>query len=81
MLGLRPDQVKLNQLFAGGSFGRRANPNSDYVLEAAFIAKALATASTRQAGEGGRAKTICAAATTARCICTKSAPALMKRDS
>ncbi len=42
VLGLKPEQVKLNQLFAGGSFGRRANPNSDYVLEAAFIAKALA---------------------------------------
>jgi isoquinoline 1-oxidoreductase beta subunit len=39
-LGLKPEQVKLNQLYAGGSFGRRANPQSDYVLEAAAIAKA-----------------------------------------
>ena len=39
-LGLKPTQVKLNQLYAGGSFGRRANPQSDYVLEAAAIAKA-----------------------------------------
>ncbi|MEA3193397.1 MAG: isoquinoline 1-oxidoreductase subunit beta [Betaproteobacteria bacterium] len=39
-LGLKPQQVKLNQLYAGGSFGRRANPQSDYVLEAAAIAKA-----------------------------------------
>lgn len=39
-LGLPPASVKLNQLFAGGSFGRRANPNSDYLLEAVAIAKA-----------------------------------------
>ncbi|HUQ24128.1 MAG TPA: xanthine dehydrogenase family protein molybdopterin-binding subunit [Burkholderiales bacterium] len=39
-LGLKPAQVKLNQLYAGGSFGRRANPHSDYLLEAAAIAKA-----------------------------------------
>lgn len=43
VLGLKPETVKLNQLFAGGSFGRRANPNSDYLLEAASIAKALAS--------------------------------------
>jgi isoquinoline 1-oxidoreductase beta subunit len=30
-------------LYAGGSFGRRANPGSDYVREAASIAKALAS--------------------------------------
>src|SRR6185503_9098344 len=40
LLGLKPGQVKLNQLYAGGSFGRRANPQSDYLLEAAAIAKA-----------------------------------------
>ena len=40
---LKPEQVSLNQLFAGGSFGRRANPQSDYVVEAAAIAKGLAT--------------------------------------
>ena len=40
LLGLKPEQVKLNMLFAGGSFGRRANPMSDFVLEAAAIAKA-----------------------------------------
>ncbi len=36
--GLKPEQVKLNMLFAGGSFGRRANPQADYVLEAVNIA-------------------------------------------
>ncbi len=40
MTGLKPEQVFLNQLFAGGSFGRRANPWSDYLLEAVSIAKA-----------------------------------------
>jgi isoquinoline 1-oxidoreductase beta subunit len=41
MTGLRPEQVKLNMLYAGGSFGRRANPQSDYILEAVSIAKAI----------------------------------------
>ena len=40
-LGIKPEQVKINTLYAGGSFGRRANPLSDYVLEATNIAKAL----------------------------------------
>ncbi len=42
VLGLKPEQVKLNMLYAGGSFGRRANPHADYVVEAAAIAKAIA---------------------------------------
>lgn len=41
LVDLRPEQVKLNMLYAGGSFGRRANPHSDYLLEAAAIAKAI----------------------------------------
>jgi isoquinoline 1-oxidoreductase beta subunit len=41
LLGMKPEQVKINMLYAGGSFGRRANPASDYVLEAAQIAKAI----------------------------------------
>ena len=43
VVGLAPEQVVIHQLFAGGSFGRRANPQSDYVVEAASIAKELAT--------------------------------------
>ena len=39
-LGIKPEQVNINTLLAGGSFGRRANAHSDYVLEAARIAKA-----------------------------------------
>ncbi|MGZ5150090.1 MAG: xanthine dehydrogenase family protein molybdopterin-binding subunit, partial [Burkholderiales bacterium] len=41
VVGLKPEQVKLNMLFAGGSFGRRANPQSDYLVEAAQIVKAI----------------------------------------
>ena len=41
VLGLKPEQVTLNMLFAGGSFGRRANPHSDYLVEAASIVKAI----------------------------------------
>lgn len=41
LLGIKPEQVRINMLYAGGSFGRRANPKSDYVLEAASIAKAI----------------------------------------
>jgi isoquinoline 1-oxidoreductase subunit beta len=39
--GLKPDQVRINTLLAGGSFGRRANAASDYIVEAVHIAKAL----------------------------------------
>ncbi len=39
--GLTPEQVKINTQFAGGSFGRRAVPDSDYIAEAVSIAKAI----------------------------------------
>jgi len=42
LLGLKPEQVSIDMLYAGGSFGRRANPHSDYVMEALHIAKAYA---------------------------------------
>ncbi len=41
VLGLKPEQVRLNMLYAGGSFGRRACKDSDYLLEAAHIVKAI----------------------------------------
>ncbi|MGF1610978.1 MAG: molybdopterin cofactor-binding domain-containing protein [Kiloniellales bacterium] len=41
VLGLEPQQVTINTLFAGGSFGRRATPDADMVTEAAEIAKAI----------------------------------------
>lgn len=40
-LGIEADRVKLNMVYAGGSFGRRANPQSDYLLETAQIVKAI----------------------------------------
>lgn len=41
VFGIAPEQVKINMLYAGGSFGRRANPHSDYLLETATILKAI----------------------------------------
>lgn len=39
-VGLKPEQVTINTLAAGGTFGRRANVESDYIAEVASIAKA-----------------------------------------
>ena len=39
IVGCLPSQVEVEQLFAGGSFGRRANFKSDYVSECVHIAK------------------------------------------
>jgi len=39
-VGLRPGQITIYTLAAGGTFGRRANPESDYIVEVASIAKA-----------------------------------------
>ncbi|MEJ7670356.1 MAG: xanthine dehydrogenase family protein molybdopterin-binding subunit [Casimicrobiaceae bacterium] len=47
VVGMKPEQVTINMLFAGGSFGRRANPAADFVIEAASIAHALATVGQR----------------------------------
>jgi len=38
--GLKPEQVTINTLAAGGTFGRRATPTSDYISEVVSIAKA-----------------------------------------
>lgn len=40
VLGLKPEQVTIHMLYAGGSFGRRACKDSDYLVEAAHIVKA-----------------------------------------
>ena len=40
IVGLPPEKVQLHTTFLGGGFGRRANPASDFVVEAAHVAKA-----------------------------------------
>ena len=39
ILGLKPTDVKINAVYAGGSFGRRGSKTSDFVAEACEIAK------------------------------------------
>ena len=39
--GLKPEQIIFETTFLGGGFGRRANPASDFVVEAVQAAKAL----------------------------------------
>jgi isoquinoline 1-oxidoreductase beta subunit len=39
-VGMKPEQVIIYTLAAGGTFGRRANPESDFIAEVASIAKA-----------------------------------------
>jgi len=41
VFGIAPEKVKINMLYAGGSFGRRSNPDSDYLVETATIVKAI----------------------------------------
>ena len=43
-LGLPPQNIKVHTQMAGGGFGRRAIPTSDYVVEACGVAKAARTA-------------------------------------
>src|SRR5258705_3125146 len=38
--GLKPAQVKIHTTMLGGGFGRRANPASDFIVEAVQVAKA-----------------------------------------
>ena len=51
--GLKPEQVKIITMYGGGGFGRRANPHSDFVVEAVNVAKAM-----RQAGVEAPVKVI-----------------------
>jgi isoquinoline 1-oxidoreductase beta subunit len=41
VLGFKPEQIQIHTTFLGGGFGRRANPNSDFVKEAVQVAKAI----------------------------------------
>ncbi|ALC15028.1 aerobic-type carbon monoxide dehydrogenase, large subunit, CoxS/CutS family [Desulfuromonas soudanensis] len=38
--GLKPEQVQIHTTYLGGGFGRRANPASDFVVEAVHVARA-----------------------------------------
>lgn len=38
--GLKPEQVQIHTTLLGGGFGRRANPASDFIVEAVQVAKA-----------------------------------------
>jgi len=40
LTGLPPEKIEIHTTFLGGGFGRRANPNSDFVAEAVNVAKA-----------------------------------------
>ncbi|HEU4621975.1 MAG TPA: molybdopterin cofactor-binding domain-containing protein, partial [Burkholderiaceae bacterium] len=53
VVGLDVEQVTLNTMPAGGGFGRRAVPSSDYVREAAEVAKVW-----NKRGKGGPVKLI-----------------------
>jgi isoquinoline 1-oxidoreductase beta subunit len=39
--GLKPEHVKIHTTYLGGGFGRRANPRSDFVVEAVEVAKVV----------------------------------------
>ncbi len=39
--GLKPEQVEIHTTFLGGGFGRRANPRSDFVIEAVQAAMTI----------------------------------------
>ena len=51
--GLKPEQVTLHTVMAGGGFGRRGVPTSDFIVEAVNIAKAY-----KGAGHAGPVKMV-----------------------
>ncbi|UGQ44574.1 xanthine dehydrogenase family protein molybdopterin-binding subunit [Massilia endophytica] len=53
VLGLDPARVTFHTMMAGGGFGRRAVPSSDYIVEAVQVAKAW-----RASGQSGPLKVI-----------------------
>jgi len=53
MADLKPEQVTLHTMMAGGGFGRRAIPNSHYIVEAVTIARAY-----RESGRSGPLKVV-----------------------
>lgn len=53
LLGFKPEQVTINTMMAGGGFGRRAVPSSDWIGDAVRVAKAW-----RAAGKSGPVKLV-----------------------
>jgi isoquinoline 1-oxidoreductase beta subunit len=53
LLGFKPEQVTINTMMAGGGFGRRAVPSSDWIGDAVRIAKAW-----RAKGKSGPVKVV-----------------------
>jgi isoquinoline 1-oxidoreductase beta subunit len=53
LLGFRPEQVTINTMMAGGGFGRRGVPSSDWIGDAVRIAKAW-----RASGNSGLIKVV-----------------------
>ena len=49
-LGIAPESIEIETLFAGGSFGRRGTPSGDYVVETVEIARAAAAKASALAG-------------------------------
>src|SRR5262249_56551861 len=41
VLGFKPQQIKINTLLSGGSFGRRGNPAADWIIELSLATKAI----------------------------------------
>jgi isoquinoline 1-oxidoreductase beta subunit len=56
VLKLKPEQVEVNTVYAGGSFGRRATPMADYQVEAMACLRLAGWQDTGQVGleSGGR---------------------------
>ena len=49
-MGVAPETVEIETLYAGGSFGRRGTPSGDYVVECVEIARAAAAKSSALVG-------------------------------
>jgi isoquinoline 1-oxidoreductase beta subunit len=67
------EQVKINMLYAGGSFGRRANTQGPTTCSRRRRSS-RPSAAARRSSWSGCARTTCAAATTGRCSTTRWKP-------
>jgi isoquinoline 1-oxidoreductase beta subunit len=72
---LKPEQVQITTMLAGGGFGRRAVPDSDYVVEAVHVSSVVRRATEARPAGGARGldrEDDIRAATIARRTCTRS---------